>query len=190
VSRVGLLSLVVGGLALVQACQPLPPPSQTPPLSPRWRGLELVPSQCVSSDVERCFDARDDDCDGYIDEGCGMGTGPLQLVLAWDDSDLDLDLEVRDPQGELAPLGGVSGSGLTRERDCPSEASLCAGQNVETVYLVGGEPERGTYVVRVGRRGAADTDAQFTVGLRVQGATYSARPRVGPRQELRFELLL
>ena len=189
-SRVSLLPLVVAGLALVEACQPLPAPPQPPALSPRWSGLDFVPSQCVRSEVERCFDARDNDCDGYIDEGCGMGTGALQLVLAWDDSELDLDLEVRDPQGELAPLGGVSHAGLTREHDCPSEASLCAEQNVETVYLVGGEPERGTYVVRVRRSGGGDIDTQLTLGLRVRGATYSSQPSLRLQHELSFELSL
>ncbi|MDD9944127.1 MAG: hypothetical protein OXU20_23995 [Myxococcales bacterium] len=43
--------------------------------------------------------ARDEDCDGIIDEGCGYGTGAVQITLAWD-SGADLDLYVTDPSGQ------------------------------------------------------------------------------------------
>ena len=184
--------MAFGVLASVEACQPLPVPPEAPRPVPRWLGLDFARSQCADAGPERCFDARDDDCDGYIDEGCGLGTGPLQFVLAWDVSDFDLDLEVRDPRGELVPLGRISSSGLTREHDCPSEEWLCAGQNVENVYLVWGEPERGLYEVSIRRRSGAEqaTAVTLTLGLRVEGETYISRVVLEADHEPRFELTL
>ncbi|HEY8943633.1 MAG TPA: lipoprotein, partial [Polyangiaceae bacterium] len=45
---------------------------------------ELLPNACVTSGPEACFDATDDNCNGIIDEGCGIDTGPVQFAIAWE----------------------------------------------------------------------------------------------------------
>ena len=52
---------------------------------------------CVPTGPELCFNAQDDNCNGIIDEGCGVGTGVLQFMIAWGDSPADVDLSVVDP---------------------------------------------------------------------------------------------
>ena len=39
---------------------------------------------CVVGTAERCFDATDDNCNGLIDEGCGLNAGEVQLMVAWE----------------------------------------------------------------------------------------------------------
>ena len=72
---------------------------------------QSVPVACEAGAVERC-NGLDDDCDAAIDEGsCELGTGPLQITMAWD-SDADIDLYVTEPSGEeLSFQRSTSGSG-------------------------------------------------------------------------------
>jgi len=93
---------------------------------------------CVSTGLESCFNATDDDCNGLVDEGCGLPTGSLQVVIAWDAADADVDLEVTDPNGERATVGKSTVLGLTKDNNCPGEGDDCGGQNIEVVS-VGGE---------------------------------------------------
>src|SRR5262245_7499172 len=65
-------------------------------------GLETA---CTPTGVEICFDARDNNCNGVLDEGCGVHTGILQFMIAWESAEADVDLNVTDPGGELARLG-------------------------------------------------------------------------------------
>ena len=55
------------------------------------KGLSASPGvvlerACTPSGPELCFNARDDNCNGIIDEGCGVSTGLVQFVIAWDDA--------------------------------------------------------------------------------------------------------
>src|SRR4051812_1073385 len=59
----------------------------------------VVTSACTPTGPELCFNANDDNCNGVIDEGCGVGTGLLQFTIAWGDSPADVDLLVHDPNG-------------------------------------------------------------------------------------------
>lgn len=110
---------------------------------------------CAPGGPEACSDARDNNCNGLVDEGCGVGSGLIQFMIAWQD-DADLDLDVTDPQGGQARVGAVSSTGLIKDRDCPGrEERRCRGVNVENVVLAPSrDPISGTYrvVVRLAPR--------------------------------------
>ena len=110
---------------------------------------EALPQPCVTTGPESCFDATDDNCNGIIDEGCGIETGPVQFAIAWEAAKADVDLLVTDPAGELSEVGRPLGSGLTKQRDCPGRNDECRGRNFENVFLDGAEAPRGKYSVRI-----------------------------------------
>lgn len=108
----------------------------------------VVTSACVPTGPELCFNANDDNCNGIIDEGCGVGTGVLQFVIAWGDSPADVDIVVTDPNGAKVHKSNRSTpSGLQLEHSCPDDG--CHGQNVENVFFEGTEPPKGKYIVDV-----------------------------------------
>ncbi len=178
VSALRALALV----ALAQAACIEPVPAKDPfamrdVVVPEGHRLELA---CVPSGPERCFDAVDDNCNGVIDEGCGLHTGILQFVIAWDAAEANVDLEVSDPSGELAGIGGPTAAGLVKDRECPGDDGACFGQNIENVYLAGTELERGRYRVEVKLVALRGASAPVSVRLGV---------RVGPRSHaMSFEL--
>ena len=148
---------------------------------------------CIPTAPERCFDARDDNCNGIIDEGCGVHTGVVQFVIAWDKPSADVDLQVTDPNGELVEVARRTQSGLLKERDCPGAAGDCAGQNLENVYLEDGEPLRGRYRVRIRleKLGMDNPPVLVTLGARVGARTYAFEfrlSRVEEERELVVEL--
>lgn len=62
-------------------------------------GATAVEVECAAGATEAC-NAIDDNCDGVIDEGCGVGTGPVQVAVTWN-SGADIDLYVIDPSEEV-----------------------------------------------------------------------------------------
>lgn len=135
----------------------------------------VVRQACTPSGPELCFNARDDNCNGIIDEGCGVATGLVQFAVAWSLPNADVDLEVTDPNGELAEVGRAAKSGLVKDRDCPGKTNACRGQNMENVYLEEGDPPRGKYRVRVRleKLGGENPPVQVMLGARVGPKTYS-----------------
>ncbi|HEU4579637.1 MAG TPA: hypothetical protein VFS67_15370 [Polyangiaceae bacterium] len=141
-ARSGDSPVALAGAAPVAEPPASPQPAPSVPEAPRIRALE----PCVPSNVEVCFNALDDNCNGVIDEGCGTPGGVVQFMIAWDSPRADVDLNVTDPVGELIEAGRISESGLIKGRDCPGRRQECAGVNVENVFLEGSKaPTRGTY---------------------------------------------
>ena len=173
--RVQLAALSLLGLG---ACQPAAAPNDAAAAGPAL--LSSVPSSlaqkpCVPSGPELCFNATDDNCNGIIDEGCGLHTGLVQFAIAWDEPRADVDLRLFDPSGELIEVGRTARSGLVKERDCPGRNNECHGQNLENVYLSDGEPLRGEYRVRIRLEalGGENPPIHVAFGARVGPKTYS-----------------
>ncbi len=169
------------------------PATPTPKSELTFGGNVLLERTCSPTGIERCFDARDDNCNGLIDEGCGLPTGLVQFVVAWDEAEADVDLNVVGPDGELAEVGRATSSGLVKERDCPGRSQACHGQNVENVYLEDGDAERGEYEVRIRleKLEGATPPIRVTLGARVGPKTYSARVELTqPEQERTLTLEL
>ncbi|MBM4360061.1 MAG: hypothetical protein FJ096_18300 [Deltaproteobacteria bacterium] len=176
------------------ACLELPRPREAAStLEPRdVKATSLsIDTACVPSGVERCFDALDDNCNGIIDEGCGLQTGLLQFTIAWTEP-ADVDLRVTGPDGAVAEAAQPTRSGLLLERDCKGTTD-CHGQNVENVYLAEGWPRRGRYVVTV--RLSDPREAALPVRVRFS-ARVGQRVLTGialleePKDEKSFELTL
>ena len=105
---------------------------------------------CLPVAYEVCFNGLDDNCNGALEEGCGVPAGVVQFMIGWDAPRADVDLNVTDPNGELIEAGRVVQSGLIQSRDCPGRRQECAGVNYENVFLEGNKaPTRGTYRVSV-----------------------------------------
>jgi len=158
---------------------------------PEGIGLE---STCTPTGVEICFDARDNNCNGVIDEGCGLHTGILQFVIAWEAADADVDLNVYDPTGELARLGEATAGGLTKDRDCPRSGE-CQGQNVENVFLSEGDPRRGRYrvVIRLDKLNGVAPPVRVRLGARVGQRSFGMVVDLAPgpgTEEKTFEFTL
>ena len=137
-------------------------------------GVMLV-SACTPTGPEMCFNAVDDNCNGIIDEGCGVCTGPLQFMVSWGDSPADVDLIVTDPTGARVFEGNrATSAGLRLDHDCPSEG--CSGQNIENICFEGGDPPRGRYVmeVKLADLHAATAPVRVRFGARVGSHTYGA----------------
>jgi hypothetical protein len=99
---------------------------------------------------ETCFNAVDDNSNGLLDEGCGTPSGLVHIAISWREPDVDVDLDVIDPEGELVEVDRPKHSGLLKVRDCPGEDNACRGVNTEHVVL---EPDHalpvGRYTLRV-----------------------------------------
>jgi tRNA (guanosine-2'-O-)-methyltransferase len=146
---------------------------------------------CTPSGPELCFNATDDNCNGVIDEGCGLSTGALQFIISWGDSPADIDISVTDPSGARVNQDNrATPAGLRLDRDCPSEA--CHGQNVENVFFDGSDPPRGRYKVDVVVTDLHDAQAPVSVrfGARIGSRSYGADLSLGrgDRKAFTFDL--
>jgi len=174
-ARVYLTALSLLGLG---ACQPAAAPDRAVVEGPTLQSAvpsSLAQKACAPSGPELCFNATDDNCNGIIDEGCGLHTGLVQFAIAWDEPRADVDLRLFDPSGELIEVGRTARSGLVKERDCPGRNNECHGQNLENVYLSDGEPLRGDYRVRIRLEalGGENPPIHVAFGARVGPKTYS-----------------
>jgi tRNA (guanosine-2'-O-)-methyltransferase len=174
-ARVQLSAL---SLLWLGACQPAAAPRDAVAEGPTLLGTvpsSLAQKPCTPTGPELCFNATDDNCNGIIDEGCGLHTGLVQFAIAWDEPRADVDLRLFDPSGELIEVGRTARSGLVKERDCPGRNGECHGQNLENVYLSDGEPLRGEYRVRIRLEALGGENPPIVVafGARVGPKTYS-----------------
>ncbi len=172
------LALAGLGIAVGVACGARPAPKPTP--GPQLLRLTATPGAviqraCTPTGPELCFNARDDNCNGIIDEGCGVNTGLVQFAAAWSEPEADVDLQVTDPGGELVEVGRATQAGLVKDRDCPGKRRECRGQNMENVYLEDGDPPRGDYRIRVRLEalGGEHPPIRVTIGARVGPKTYA-----------------
>ena len=183
-----VLALAAEGCA-PSAASPGPAEVKVVPLA----GAQLERA-CVAGAHELCFNARDDNCNGLLDEGCGVHTGLVQFSIAWNEASADVDLNVTDPNGELVSTLRPTEAGLVKERDCPGATDDCHGQNMENVFLDGGKPLlRGTYrvAVRLEKLGGSPGPIEVTLGARIGPKSYAATFLLKrPEQEgvIRFEL--
>ncbi len=148
---------------------------------------------CVVSGPEICFNATDDNCNGLLDEGCGVRMGLVQFMAAWSDPDVDVDLVVTDPSGEVAQAGQVTRSGLTLQQDCPGKQGLCYGQNYENVYLDGKAATPGHYrvTVRLESHTGAEPPIVVRIGARIDDRSHALAVRllrVGDEESVSFFL--
>ena len=186
-SRAVVVALAVAGVAATSACGPAPAPKD--PASSvvaknvtTTEGIALEMA-CTPTGPELCFNAKDDNCNGVIDEGCGVATGVLQFTIAWGDHPADVDLVVTDPNGvKVHKANRTASSGLQLDKNCPDDG--CHGQNVENVYFEGNEPPKGKYSVDVKLVDARGGELPVKVRLsaRVGNKTFSAEVPLSPGQ--------
>jgi hypothetical protein len=129
---------------------------------------------CTPTGPELCFDATDNNCNGVIDEGCGVQTGLLQFSIAWPEGP-DVDLDVFDPHNNEAKPNEPTESGLVKDRDCGRPPTACHGQNMENVYFSGERPMPGRYRVEIklDRPEEAHAAVKVRFGGRACGRTFN-----------------
>jgi tRNA (guanosine-2'-O-)-methyltransferase len=176
-AALSLAALLLSSLSA--SCQPGKASTAVVPSQPTaFPAASAQPIRPPLSGWELCYNAWDDNENGLIDEGCGVVQAPVEVLVAWDDNDVDLDLMVFDPEGEVATYQAPTGTGLSLDMDCPG-TDECGDQPFEVVHSVEAEYAPGTYRVLVLSR-RLDPDKGPLVarlGIRTPETTYSYQLR-------------
>ena len=107
-----------------------------------------IPRDCRHP-VEEACNAIDDDCDGVIDDGCGYGTGFMQVTASWD-TGADIDLYVTGPLGDTLSFQRPSTpSGARVDHSGRGDCSSMPNPQIENIRWVGARPAGGIYEVEV-----------------------------------------
>ena len=148
-------------------------------------GASVADVQCESGAEEAC-NALDDNCDGVIDEGCGVGSGLIQVTATWN-SGADIDLYVIDPNEEVLSFQrrrALSGGHL----DYDARGECRDGQRHDRLEnaVWATEAPRGTYKVRLHYLFECDSGAGLTtatVSVAVAGQVVGSwNQRVAPNE--------
>lgn len=133
---------------------------------------------CLPTGLEQCFNAVDDDCNGLVDEGCGVPDAPLVLLAAWGDNPADVDWVVTLPDGTVIDKRRRNSAPFRYDRDCPSAG--CHGQNVEIFSADGASLPRGSYraELRLTDPKSARFPVEVSVSLRFGRRMEHARVRL------------
>jgi hypothetical protein len=129
--------------------------------------ISPLENQCRQEAVEAC-NGLDDDCDGQIDDGCGVQSGQLQIAFGWEGG-ADVDLYVLDPRGyTVSYQNRESPSGAILDHDgrgaCGTPES-----SIESVYWARRPPD-GRYRVEVHHWGTCGSPGQVRGNLSISVA--------------------
>lgn len=130
-------------------------------------GLALS-SACKKTGVERCFNATDDDCNGLVDEGCGLPDGDVALLAAWEDNPAALDWILYLPGGKKLDKASKRSGSFRYVKDCPE---ACFGQNVEAIVASEGAPAHGIYRAELRLKTAVGAELPVRVRLALRFGT-------------------
>jgi tRNA (guanosine-2'-O-)-methyltransferase len=184
----------LGLLVLVASCGHAPPVPEVEAKHIVTPGGVWFDEACTPTGPEICGNAIDDNCNGIIDEGCGLRTGKVQFEVAWTEASAVVELSVSDPQGNR--IDGTHNetpppSSLKLDRRCPMDG--CGGQNVDNIVFVGETPMPGQYTVdvRLVDPGQARLPLKVRFGWRVGNRVSGSALTLGAideKKEFSFEL--
>jgi len=148
-------------------------------------GTELVQA-CTPTGPELCFNAIDDNCNGVIDEGCGIETGLLQFTIAWGAVPADVNLVLVTPGRDRIPANRsrASTAGFHVDRDCPGDDG-CGGQNLENIAYEGTDPPPGHYAAEIvlADLHGADPPVKVRFGARLGARTVGFDVELSPGED-------